>query len=121
MAQIPEHREPSSSLSRKEFDEAVNLMANMKAVGPDGVPAEAIKYSPSVKETLFQITKAIWDNEALPADFVQARFVMLYKGKGSPDDPARYRCIVLLNHSYKILSRILLKRLIPNSENFLNN
>ena len=121
MAQIPSHRDPSSALTREEFNTAARLMSNMKAVGPDGVPAEAIKYSPSVKETLFQITKAIWDREELPEGFAQARFVMLYKGKGSANDPARYRCIALLNHSYKILSRILLKRLLPSSEIFLND
>ena len=93
----------------------------MKAVGPDGVPAEAIKYSPAVREALFQIIKIIWDKEELPSDFVQSRFVMLFKGKGSANDPTRYRRIALFNHSYKILSRILLKRLMPNSENFLHD
>ena len=34
----------------KEFNEAIKPMSNMKAVGPDGVPSEAIKYSPSVKD-----------------------------------------------------------------------
>ena len=111
------HGDPHS----QRFDEAVYLMANMKAVGPDGVPSEAIKYSPSVKDTLFQITKSIWDNEELPGGFVQAHFVMLFKGKGSANDPTRYRCIALLNDSYKILLRILLKRLMPNSEIFLND
>ena len=121
MPQIPPHRESTSAISRNEFNDAVRLMSNMKAMGPDGVPAEAIKYSPAVNEALFQIIKTIWDNEELPSEFAQARFVMLYKGKGSANDPARYRCIALLNHSYKILSRILLNRLIPNSENFLND
>ena len=45
-----------------------------------------------------------------------------YKGKGTANNPARYRCNALLNHLYKILSRrILLKHLISNSENFLND
>ena len=96
-------RKCRESLTHKEFDESVNLMVNMKAVGPDGVSSEAIKYSPSVKDTLFQITKSIWDNEELPGGFVQAHFVMLFKGKGSANDPTRYRCVALLNHSYKIL------------------
>ena len=44
MSWIPEHRVASSALTHKEFDETVNLMTNMKAVGPDGVSSEAIKY-----------------------------------------------------------------------------
>ena len=44
---------------------------------------------------------------------------MLFKGKGSHNDPSKYRCIALLNHAYKVLSYILLGRIISISENFL--
>ena len=46
---------------------------------------------------------------------------MLFKGKGSPDDPAKYRCIGLLNHSYKLLAHILLSRLLLPSEGYLQD
>ena len=46
---------------------------------------------------------------------------MIFKNKGSPNDPRKYRCIALLNHSYKILARIMLVRMIGTSENFLRD
>ena len=46
---------------------------------------------------------------------------MLCKHKGSSNDPTRYRCIALLNHTYKILSYILLGRLLKPSKEFLKD
>ena len=74
-----------------------------------------IKYCPAVRDALFQIVSKIWDEEQLPIEFTRAKFKMIYK-KGSANDPAKYRCIALLNHSYKILSRIILMRLMQQSE-----
>ena len=119
MDDIPSYRSPNSVLTRREFDTAVACMKNNKAVGPDGIPAEAIKYSSAVKDTLFEIVEAIWEQETLSEGFAQAKFVMIYKNKGSSNDPSNYRCIALLNHAYKILSRIILMRLTGNGENYL--
>ena len=46
---------------------------------------------------------------------------MLFKNKGSREDPIRYRCIALLNHAYKVLSIILLGRMVGISEAFLKD
>ena len=73
-------------------------MPNRKAVGPDGIPAEAFKYCDQVRDKLFEIIEHIWNNEKLPDEFACANFVMLFKHKGSSDDPSKYRCIGLLNH-----------------------
>lgn len=44
ISQIPPHIDATSTLARKEFDNVVKLMSNMKVmVGPDGVPSESIK------------------------------------------------------------------------------
>ena len=120
MPDIPTYRAPDSALTRLEFDSAVAKMPNFKAVGPDGIPAEVIKYCPSVKTVLFEIVQKMWEEEELPAGFAQARFVMLYK-KDSANDPGNYRCIALLNHAYKILSRIILMRLIGKREAHLQD
>ena len=62
----------------------------------------------------------MWEQESIPDDFVNAKFVMLYK-KGSANDPANYRCIALLNHAFKILSHIMLARLTEQCDGFLQD
>ena len=63
----------------------------------------------------------MWDKEAIPENLGVANFVMLYKNKGSSDDPTKYRCIGLLNHGYKILAHIILARLLKCSDAFLKD
>ena len=96
-------------------------MKSNKATGPDGIPVEVYKHCNEAKEALFKFLQHVWDNEELPEDFAQAKFVMLFKNKGSSNDPKRYRCIGLLNHSYKILSLIILIRLLDCSGHFLKD
>ena len=79
------------------------------------------KKCPKLKEELFQFIKYVWDKEAIPENLGVANFVMLYKNKGSSDDPTKYRCIGLLNHGYKILAQIILARLLKCSDAFLKD
>ena len=120
MAEIPAERLSSARLTRAEFNVTVNKMKNNKVVGPDGIPAEVFKYSPATKEVMFHIINRIWDDERLPPGFASANFVMLYKNKGSPNDPSKYRCLGLLNHAYKVLSNIILGRLVE-AEDYLQD
>ena len=64
------------------------------------------------KRLLRDLLSKIWLDEEVPVEFARATFVMLYKHKGSRDDPSKYRCIIgLLGHAYKILNICLLQRL----------
>ena len=45
---------------------------------------------------------------------------MVYKKKGSRDDPDKYRALGLLNHAYKILSVCLLNRMVSETDWFLS-
>ena len=46
----------------------------------------------------------------VPEDLGVAVFKMLYKNKGSPDDPTKHhRCLGMLNSAYKVLSTIMLR------------
>ena len=79
--------------------------------GADGIPAEVFKNSEVAKDILFAFLQKVWNKECVPTDLAVGVFVMIYK-KGSPDEFANYRCIYLLNHTYKILSVVLMKRLV---------
>ena len=121
MPPLPSVRIPSDSLTREEFNNAVRRMKSNKAAGPDGIPVEVFKHSSEAKEAMFEFLQLVWENEKLPENFAQARFVMLFKNKGSSNDPSKYRCIGLLNHAYKILSLIILSRLMECSGNYLQD
>ena len=111
---------PADLLTRVEFESAVRKMSINKAVGPDGVPAEAFKYSTKARGILFLIIQQIWEQEELTESNPQ---LMLFKNKGgqSPNDPTKYRCIGLLNHVFKVLSLITLERTLSTSETHLQD
>lgn len=108
LAELEELPKTVDKISRSEFDVAIKRLKLNKATGPDGIPAEAYKFCPKVQDELFKIISYMWDNEVVPANLVSANFRMLFKHKGSKEDPSRYRCIALLNHAYKVLSIILI-------------
>ena len=116
MEELPKTTDP---ISKKEFDNAVKKLSKGKATGPDGVPVEVFKACPIIKDELFNLLQFMWNEEVVPTSFATARFRMLFKGKGSSNDPSNYRCIALLNHAYKVLSHILLGRLVSTSNGFL--
>ena len=47
-------------------------------------------------------------------------FIMLYKNKGSHNDCSKYRALGLLNHAYKIMSVVLLRRLVEECKDFFS-
>ena len=57
----------------------------------------------------------------MPEDLGVAVFKMIYKRKGSSDDPSKYRCIGLLNSAYKVLSAIMLKRITAETQGYLKD
>ena len=74
-----------------------------------------------IKDELFKFLNFVWDNECVPENLASGKFVMLWKNKGSQDDPTKYRCIGMLNTAYKILSSIILYRLIAGTDSFLKD
>ena len=106
-------------LTRKEILQGLGRMSNGKATGPDELPIEIFKVCPVCQQLLIELLQSIWRDEVVPTDFAKAKFVMLYKNKGSSDDPSKYRCLGLLNHSYKTLSQCMQARLESETIGFL--
>ena len=69
----------------------------------------------------YKLLARIWQEEHVPIDLVMANFKMLYKRKGSPNNPAKYRCIGLLNSAYKVLSAVMLRRLMNETKWYLQD
>ena len=120
MEQLPE-RDAANVLSVKEVTDAVNSLKNHKTVGADGIPVEIYKVSSSAFQLLFNLLQNIWVSEDVPEDLGVIVFKMLYKNKDSPDDPTKYRCIGLLNSAYKVLSAVMLARLVVETSHYLQD
>ena len=118
---LPEDNENGSDLTRHEFNEAVKQMKAGKATGKDKIPAEVWQSSAVAQDELFKFIKQVWSKESVPANLaVCIIFVMIFKKKGSHNDCSKYRAIGLLNHTYKIMRVILLKRIVKECAGFLS-
>ena len=111
--------EEGNILTEEEILKGLAKMSNNKACGIDEIPIEVYKHSPRCKQLLITLLQRVWETEEVPTQFAKAVFVMLYKGKGSSNDPTKYRCIGLLSHAYKVLSQCMLARLNTETDGFL--
>jgi hypothetical protein len=89
-------------LTYAEFSKAIKHLKKGKATGPDWIPGEISRGSKVASSELFFFLKHVWDQECVPKSLVLCVFIMLYKKKGSRDDPSMYRALGLLNHAYKV-------------------
>ena len=121
LEKLPDSTDAKDQITKEEFDHAVNSMKKSKAPGPDGIPAEVWQNSSVAKEVLFGFLQKVWNKETVPPNLALCIFVMMYKNKGSPDDCSKYRALGLLNHAYKIMSIILLKRLVEECRHFFSD
>jgi hypothetical protein len=62
----------------------------------------------------------IWNKEELPHQWKESIVVPIHK-KGDKTDCSNYRGISLLSTSYKIVSNILLSRLIPYADEIIGD
>ena len=121
MEKLPDAEDESAKITRDEFDAAVDSMKKAKAPGPDGIPAEVWQNSTVAREVLFDFLQKVWNKETVPANLALCIFVLMYKNKGSPDDLTKYRALGLLNHAYKIMTVILLRRLVDECADFFSD
>ena len=58
--------------------------------------------------------------EEVPMNLTVCIFVMIYKNKGSTHACSKYRVIGLLNHTYKVMIVVLLRRIVEEYADFFN-
>jgi hypothetical protein len=101
--------EPSSS----EVEIAIEKLKSYKSPGINQIPAELIQAGENtLRSEIHKLNNCIWNKEELPEQWKESIIVPIYK-KGDETDCSNYQGISLLSTSYKILSNILLSRLIP--------
>lgn len=86
-------------------------MPNGKCPGPDGFPLEFFKkFWPEIHPILMPTIKNIL-KDGIPPSWKQASISLLLKKDKNPQDCSSYRPISLLNVDYKIIAKILARRL----------
>ena len=73
-----------------------------------------------VHSDIHKLNNSIWNKEELPEEWKESIIVPNHK-KGDKKDYSNYKGISLLSTTYKILSIILLSRLIPNAEEIIGD
>jgi len=93
----------------KDMTAAISQMANNKAPGKSGIPAEALKaLPPPALQVLHQLLCRFWRGEEyVYTEWQTALLRVLYKGKGDAREPTNYRGIVLQDAFARLTSIIV--------------
>ena len=98
--------------TRAEVKEAISSLKNDKAPGMDMLSAELFKVpEESLLDEVAELVRMIWVQEIVPDGCNAAVIIALYK-KGDKEICGNYRGLSLLKVMYKILARIIYRRLI---------
>ena len=105
--------------SASEVELAIDKLKSHKLPGIDQIPAEVIKAGGrTIYLEIHKLIISIWKKEKLPEECKEPIIVPIHK-KGDKTDCNNYRGISLLPTTYKILSNILLSRLIPYAKEII--
>lgn len=103
----------SDTITAREVMEAMKGVKPGRAPGLDGLPTEAYRqHRQHTAPMLAKLFTAIGTSGSLPADFHLGCLTFIHKSNDKTN-PANYRPISLLGSDYRLLARILAKRLGP--------
>jgi hypothetical protein len=99
-----------------EFELAIEKLKSHRSPGSDHIQVELIKAGGSTTCcAIHKLIISVWNKEELPEDWKESIMVPIYK-KGDKTDCNNYRKKSILPTTYKLLSNILLSRLISYAE-----
>lgn len=108
----PQNLEEDFPPTELEIHETIKALKNNKASGEDSITAELLKWSePKIIKDLQLLFENIWKTEKIPVEWKTALIHPLHK-KGDKQNVNNYRGVSLLPVAYKILSKILLNRVV---------
>ena len=106
--QIPDETE----FTLEELNDAIDNLKRNKTGGPDELITELLKDMNTPNRTrLLALYNEIYRTETIPDHFNEALVVQIYKPGKIPENYPSYRPIALLNITYKILAKMLQRRL----------
>ena len=100
---------------------AIDKLKNHKSPGIDEIQAELIKAGGgTICLEIHKLITSIWKKEKLPEEWKESIIVPIHKEEDKKDCN-NYRGISLLPSTYKILSNILLSRLVPYEKEIIGD
>ena len=103
---------------REEVEEAVHSPKARKSAGVDNIPSELLKNGGEATTVLRAICQKIWETKEWPKEWTQSLVIPLTK-KSNFKQCQNYRTISLINHSSKIMRRVILNGLKAKAEELL--
>ena len=117
LKRLPQHPVASAlgiEPTEEEIATTTKAMANAKAVGPDGLPAELLKLGLQQDRTilreLHRLTILIWCHGKVPQQWKDAVITVLHK-KGDKTECGNYRGMSPVTHAGKVLLKVVARRL----------
>ena len=114
---LPQHPVASAlgiEPTEEEIATAMKAMANAKAVGPNGLPAELLKLGLQQDRTILwerrRLTILIWRQGKVPQQWKDTVITVLHK-KGDKTECGNYRGISFVSHAGKVLLKVVARRL----------
>ena len=114
---LPQHPVASAlgiEPTEEEIAPSMKAMANAKAVGSYGLPAELLKLGLQQDRTilreLYRLTILVWRQGKVPQQWKDAVITVLHK-KGDKTECGNYRGISLVSHASKVLLKVVARRL----------
>lgn len=105
-------------ITEEEVAEIILESKKKKAPGPDGIANEHLKSSLEQMNTLWtKLFNKCLERGDIPKCWRYSKIKILYKGKGSTEDPNSYRGIALENNGFKVFTKILCNRLTELVDN----
>ena len=108
--------EPSAS----EVELAIDKLKSHKSPGIDEIPELIKAGGGTICFEIHKLITSIWKKDKLPEEWKGSIIVPIHK-KGDKTDCNNYRGISILPTTYKILSNILLSRLIPYAKEIIGD
>ena len=108
-------------ITQIEIEQTCVNLPTEKSPGPDRIPNEFYKvFAKLLSPLLARFYNDARRSKKLPKGFNDGIVVILYK-KGNRRDVRNYRPITLLNSDYKIMTRILAKRMLSIVTQFVSD
>uniref|UniRef100_A0AAR2KC07 Reverse transcriptase domain-containing protein n=1 Tax=Pygocentrus nattereri TaxID=42514 RepID=A0AAR2KC07_PYGNA len=102
----------SAPFTEREVWDAIQSMPTGRAPGLDGYPVEYYrKFWPELKPILMPALHHIYEHNVIPNSWKTASISLILKKDKNPSDCSSYRPISLLNVDFKIVAKVLARRL----------